>query len=929
VSDLSTPAPPADPAVTAPGAIVTDRERGGQDEDEAATSRPDDGEPSPVEEDDGAPAGEEAALAARERVAAERAEYARLLAEEQQARKHQMGLHKNKPDRDDTAAWAAYEATIAAAIEAVEEAGYAARVYLGEHPEAVPGEARRIELDAAAKEFGRKGDKVIPLWWVDPAGQCACPKAWECKPAGKHPIEKDWQKTATTDPQWWREVQEGDDRTSWYPQANIGIAHDKAFSLDEDPDNGGDITLEKLQERLGNDWSMPATQIRRTGSGGRHFDFLQPDGAPVGNMKLGQGLEIKGIGGLVVVPPSISGKGPYSFIVNADRLPAPQWLLDMIAEKRKQQRGEPSRISPEVIPTGRLRAYGKAAMARNAALLASCPEGGGPKGGRNNTLNTCAFVLGQLAAEGITNEDECRALLYEAASACGMNFVGDGVAGTFGSGWNKGLEQPYHPDWAEDDDGDGEEFPLRTWNQFGLGDRMVDRYADTRRWSPVDGTWRTWRSGQWIRDAKESADWLSKPMIESLYIDELPRYDDTPGISADGQIEDSPQQRFKKWLNGICNSSSMTATAVVARSHPRMRLDLSKCDANPLWINTRNGVYDAETESFYEHDPDQLLTMQAAVRYDPRATCPRWDEFFAQVQTEEDMRQYLYRVWGYSMTADFSEQAVFINHGGGANGKSVVMDVLSMISGDYGQVVPVETLLTSRDKGSKIPNDVARMKGKRFLKCSETSDGRRLDEALLKAMTGGEELVARFMRAEYFEFRPTGKVHLTSNFLGHIGGGDASWRRVHLTPWLITIPKDEQNKYLAAELYEQEAPGILNRLLAGLADWRTRDGLCPPDTARKAVEAYRKREDALGQAIAELFIEDMDHTECTAACKGHLLTRTGDCLWREYKAFAGQKAMERKSFYDKLEARGYVRGSYRRATMFPQLCSKLDEAREK
>ena len=854
------------------------------------------------------------------------AEYARLLEEAAQAGKHQRDLFKNCPDPGDTEACAARKMDQDAAILVREEAEYAARAYLREQPDAVPGEARRVELDAAAQEYGRAGYKAVPLWWVDLIGQCACPKAWECQSAGKHPIEKNWQKTATTEPQWWSEDLGSGDR---YPQANIGLVleEDTAFALDQDPRNGGDVTLEQIQQRLGDDYDMPATVIVRTGSGGRHFYFEQPEGKTVGNPKFKRGLDIKGVGGLVVAPPSISDKGPYTFVDKHDLtpVPAPRWLLEAIAEHDKQQRGEPSRISPEVIPTGRLRAYGKAAMARNAALLASCPPGGGPDGGRNNTLNKCAFVLGQLAQEGITNEDECRALLYEAASACGMSFVGDGVAGTFDSGWYKGLEQPFHPDWAEDDGGDGEEFPLRTWNQFGLGDRMVDRYADTRRWSPVDGTWRTWRSGQWIRDAKESADWLAKPMIESLYIDELPRYSDKATIVGDGEVEDSPQQKFKKWLNGICNSSSMTATAAVARSHPRMRIDLTRCDANPLWINTTTGVYDAETEIFHEHDPDQLLTMQAAVRYDPRATCPRWDQFFEQVQPEEAMREYLYRCWGYSLTADFSEQAVFLNHGGGANGKSVVQDVLNKIAGGYGQVVPVETLLTSRNKQGRIPNDVARMKGKRFLKCSETSDGRRLDEALLKALTGGENLVARFMRSEFFEFRPTGKVHLTSNFLGHISDDDASWRRVHLTPWLVTIPEGERDKYLAQRLYAEEASGIFNRLLAGLADWRDRGGLCPPDTATKAVEAYRKREDALGQAIAELFIEHLDHAECAAACKDHLINRTGDYLWREYKTWAGQGAMERKTFYDKLEARGYVRGKYRNTTMFPQLSSKYDE----
>ena len=785
-------------------------------------------------------------------------------------------------------------------------------------------EARRAELETAARKYGEAGWKVIPLWHVDELGQCMCPKAWECGSAGKHPREKGWQDSATTEPMWWRDRSGGVDGefgTCWYPEANIGLVldPDSTFVLDEDPDNGGDTTLEQIQERLGDDGDIPPTLIVRTGSGGRHFHFKQPEGKPVGCPKFRKGLDIKGVGGYVVAPPSVSGKGRYSFVEESDVAAAPGWLLEAIREHEKQQRGEPSRISPEVVPTGRLRAYGKAAMARNALELAGCPPGGGAAGGRNNTLNKCAFALGQLAPVGITNEAECRELLYEAASKCGMSFVGDGVAASFDSGWSKGLEQPFWPDW--DEEGDGEGFPLRQWNQFGLGDRMVDRYADTRRWSPVHGSWRTWQSGRWETDVKESAEWLAKPMIESLYDDELPQYSDEATIDQDGLMEDSPQKKFKKWLNGICNHSSMTATAAVAKANPRMRIDLGKCDANPLWINTRTGVYDAETETFYEHEPDQLLTMQAAVRYDPEATCPTWDTFLEQVQPEETMREYLYRVWGYSLTGDYSEQSIFLNNGLGANGKSVVQDVLSMIAGGYGQVVPIETLLTSRNKQGRVPNDVARMKGKRFLKCSETAEGRRIDEALLKQLTAGEEVVARFMRAEYFEFRMQGKVHLTSNFLSHMGDDDATWRRVHLIPWLVTIEPDNQDKYLAQKLYAEKASGIFNRLLAGLADWRDRGGLCPPDTATKAVEAYRKNEDTLGSAIDELFTEDMTHTVCTAACK-HLIHCSGEYLFDEYRRWAGVEAMGRTTFYRKLEARGYSRSKYQNKVMFSQLSAR-------
>ena len=254
-------------------------------------------------------------------------------------------------------------------------------------------EARRAELHAAAREYGQAGYKVIPLYHVEAIGDCACRKGARCPSKGKHPTEEGWQESATTDPQWWRPLAENEtDPDDWYPKANIGIALEDIFILDEDPDNFGDVTLTELEQRLGGDWDMPETTIVRTGLGGRHFYFTQPEGTTIGNMKLGQGLDIKGPGGLVVAPPSRSNKGPYSHALKHDPVPGPKWLLDMIGEKYKQYRGEPSKISPVVAPAGRLRAYAKAAIARNRAKLAS--EKGGNRNNMPERLRFCPGPAG-------------------------------------------------------------------------------------------------------------------------------------------------------------------------------------------------------------------------------------------------------------------------------------------------------------------------------------------------------------------------------------------------------------------------------------------------------------------------------------------------------------------------------------------------------
>ena len=132
---------------------------------------------------------------------------------------------------------------------------------------------------------------------------CACPKSFGCGSAGKHPVEKGWQDSATTDPQWWRKItgpenEDGSLNGSWHPQANVGIALDAStpFALDEDPDNGGDIALQQILDRLGESEGIPETLIVRTGSGGRHFYFTQPE-KKIGNPKFKKGLDIKGVAG--------------------------------------------------------------------------------------------------------------------------------------------------------------------------------------------------------------------------------------------------------------------------------------------------------------------------------------------------------------------------------------------------------------------------------------------------------------------------------------------------------------------------------------------------------------------------------------------------------------------------------------------------------
>jgi putative DNA primase/helicase len=293
-----------------------------------------------------------------------------------------------------------------------------------------------------------------------------------------------------------------------------------------------------------------------------------------------------------------------------------------------------------------------------------------------------------------------------------------------------------------------------------------------------------------------------------------------------------------------------------------------------------------------EHRREDLITKLAPVEYDPEAAAPTWAAFLERVLPDE-VRAFFQRAAGYSLTGDTSEQVMFINHGPGANGKSTAQEAIAAALGDYALRTPTEMLLAKRAGG--IPNDIARLKGARFAAASETEEGRRLAESLVKDLTGQDTISARFMRAEWFDFRPTHKLWLSTNHKPEVRGTDeAIWRRIRLVPWTQTIPPAEQDKKLLAKL-RKELPGILAWLVRGCLMWQ-REGLRPPDEVRKATGRYRAEMDVLAAFIDE---------ECIVAERA---TATAKALYAAYKAWCdenGERPESQRRFGGRLKERGF------------------------
>jgi putative DNA primase/helicase len=703
---------------------------------------------------------------------------------------------------------------------------------------------RRQELRQAAERYTSFGWRVLPIYGVTDSDDCQCPRGAECPSPGKHPVHLDWPGVATSDTVdavlWWRAQPAEALPEEWWPLANLGIATGKGsdiFVLDVDPDNGGDATLARYEARYG---EIPPTRIHITGSGGRHYFFHHP-GFEVRNSArkvLGEGLDIRGEAGQVVAPPSRSAKGDY--LMNpAHDLPiaeAPTWLTEMLRTHDTGQRGEISAGAEPRAGVGYYRRYSEAAIRSVAEDLRNAPSGD-----RNNRLNECAFRLGTLGGAGMISEEEAWTALHDAALAVGLS--DHEIRPTFNSGWRKGLLRPREVQWNID----GTTWPLRAWTEFGNADRMVDHFGDTLRWCPERNTWMAYEGGVWEPHFKESGTWFAQVMFRNLENTEALALDTEPD-EGDKDFR-SPRQQFLDWVKSQHTRKAIGSAADLAKGIPLMRISQRSFDPEPLLLNALGGVVNLTDGAKLAHDCDQRMTMQCRGIYNRQAPAPAWDAFLRRVQPDPDMRAYLQRLTGYSATALMTEQVIFLHYGGGANGKSVFHSVISHVLGTYAQTVPVETLLSTQLDG-QVPNDIARMAGRRYLQASETKAGKSLDEQRVKQLTGGDTVSARFMRGEFFEFRPVGKIHLTSNHLPHLSDDEATWRRVHLIPWSETIPPHERDGLLAEKLIREESSGILNWIISGTLSWQE-DGLLTPSHAEKAKEAYRMEEDVIGQFIAD------------------------------------------------------------------------------
>jgi putative DNA primase/helicase len=416
----------------------------------------------------------------------------------------------------------------------------------------------------------------------------------------------------------------------------------------------------------------------------------------------------------------------------------------------------------------------------------------------------------------------------------------------------------------------------------GNAQRFRALFGKVIRWSFVNRVWYYWNGVCWTVDQGGVVRRMAERCIDKM--------EDEFRERNHGELPEAWGKFLKKTRNSQGKSNLIDEARQLCPVMP------DEMDSDPYLLNCLNGKIDLRTGLFHPHDREDYMTRLVPVEYDPEADDPgRWISFLTEIMGGDvEMVRFLQKAIGYSLTGSCDEQCMFFLFGTGANGKSVFLNTVKALMGDYAMNAQTDTIM-ARDKGSGGTSDLARLKGARLVTTEEAEEGRRLSEALLKQLTGGGEITCRFLYGTEFQYTPQFKIWVATNHKPYIRGvDDGIWRRIRLVPFSVTFPPEKRDKDLLPKLL-QELPGILRWAVDGALMWQ-QEGLQPPATVEAATRDYRAEMDVLAAFLAEY-----------CAVGGEFTVQAG-ILYEFYARWAkdsGEYAMSSTRFAQRMKEKGF------------------------
>ncbi len=416
----------------------------------------------------------------------------------------------------------------------------------------------------------------------------------------------------------------------------------------------------------------------------------------------------------------------------------------------------------------------------------------------------------------------------------------------------------------------------------GNAHRLYDKYGKVLRYSYNRKKWYFWTGKVWTLDENGEVKKLADEICEELKRE------------AWNIQDDDLQEQALKFAKKTASSNAKEAMIKECQHLNDIPASPDSFDAYTDYLNCQNGIINLRNGELIPHDPNFMMSKICDCEYDVTHKTPKmWMKFLDDVTNgDKELQEYIQRSIGYSISGSNAEQCAYFLYGMGNNGKSTFLDTIADILGNYAMNVQPDTLMLQSRLGSSgggANSDIARLKSARFITCEEPTEGMRLNEGLLKQLTGGSKVTARHLYGDEFEFTPEFKIWVATNHKPTIRGTDFGiWRRIKLVPFEVNIPADKVDKNLKYKLRE-EFPQILAWAVDGCIKWQF-EGLKEPARVLNATKEYKQEMDLVASFVEQCVMVDYTTAE-------HIMASD---IFNVYRAWARQNneyEMSSKKFF--------------------------------
>lgn len=415
-----------------------------------------------------------------------------------------------------------------------------------------------------------------------------------------------------------------------------------------------------------------------------------------------------------------------------------------------------------------------------------------------------------------------------------------------------GCTEVYKPGAQTDDgyrlsigsgEGESDNVKLYTFDDMGNAERFIDLFGENVRYCYTEKKWYFYDTQRWKIDNVGALERMADRSVKAMEA-ELKVYS-----QADSESGGDMVKKFEKHLK--LSRSNKGKKAMMSESQHHVPILPAHMDRYRMSLNTPSGVINLKNGNLSEHRADMYFTKMTSVDLSSSADCPRWMRFLGEIFNDDmDLILYIQKALGYSLTGSTAEQCAFFLYGTGKNGKSTFLDVVRDVFGEYAANIQPETIMVRNSSSSAINSDIARLKGARLVTSVEPNEGVRINEGLLKQLTGDDTVTARKLYSEEFEFKPEFKLWMATNHKPIIRGTDTGiWRRIHMIPFTVAIDDEKLDKNLAHKL-KAEMTAIFKWIVDGCLLWQ-KEGLKMPRAVLDSVKEYRREMDVISSFVGD------------------------------------------------------------------------------